>query len=336
MAETKVAKNSLVKNKKNEVMEVSSENILKNLLKENNKKLKAVLGDNANSFMVSLMNLYNEELRDVVPITVMKSAFIAAVLKLPIEKNLGFAYIIPYEDRKSGQKIAQFQLGYKGIMQLALRSGGVKKINAIPIYEGQIKSFNPLTEEIEFDFNVSSGEVIGYASYLELVNGFNKIIYASKAEIKRHAENFSQSYKYDLKYGNKASVWSKQFDEMALKTVIKKILKFAPLSTEMQLMQQVDQAEIKDLDISENGTIETISTKYIDNDSSTEEITNATIIDKATDEDRVALIDQAAPLKINLKEVVKNRLQIDFDDMTKEDVGTISNFIDELIEERMK
>lgn len=334
------AKNNLIKGERGKIAEntvISSEKILQNLLKENNKKLKAVLGDNANSFMVSLVNLYNNDLNDVEPTTVLNSAFIAAALKLPIEKNLGFAYIVAYKDGKSGNKIAQFQLGYKGMMQLALRSGGVKKLNAIPIYEGQIKSFNPLTEEMEFDFNNKEvGEIIGYASYLELVNGFSKVIYSTKEEIDEHAKKFSQSYRYDKNYGKKSSVWSTQFNEMALKTMIKKILKFAPLSTDMQLMQQVDQANIKDVKINEeNGSIEGLTTEYIDNDNSTTEIIEADIIEKATNEDRVELLRNSEVLKIDLKKVVAKELKIDFDDMTKTDVQTIQEWIDKEIDKKM-
>lgn len=335
------AKNNLIKGEKGKIAEntaISSEKILQNLLKENNKKLKAVLGDNANSFMVSLVNLYNNDLKDVDPTTVLNSAFIAAALKLPIEKNLGFAYIVAYKDNKNGTKLAQFQLGYKGMMQLALRSGGVKKLNAIPIYEGQIKSFNPLTEEMEFDFtNKEIGEVVGYASYLELVNGFSKIIYSTKEDIENHAKKFSQSYRSDQNYGKKSSVWSTQFNEMALKTMIKKILKFAPLSTDMQLMQQVDQANIKDIKINEeNGNIESFTAEYIDNDNSTVEIAEADIIEKATDEDRLELLRNSDVLKIDLKKVVTKELKIDFDNMTKSDVQTIQEWIDKEIDKKME
>lgn len=249
---TKKATNSIIKKETGAVGEqaVSPTVILQNLLKENNKKLKAVLGDNASSFMVSLVNLYTTELNGAVPQTVLNAAFIAAALKLPIEKNLGFAYIVPYKSK--GVMTAQFQLGYKGLVQLALRSGGVKKLNAIPVYEGQIKSFNPLTEEMEFDFTLAKqGQVVGYAAYMELVNGFNKTMYASKEEIREHALKFSKSYGYDVKENKNSSVWSTQFDEMALKTMIKRVLKFAPLSTDFRLMETVDQGVVHKVDVNE-------------------------------------------------------------------------------------
>lgn len=249
----KIAQNSIIKKESTEKTEkLNPTMILQNLLKDNNKKLKAVLGNNANSFMVSLVNLYNTDLNNADPATVINAAFVAAALKLPIEKNMGFAYIIPYKDKKKGTVTAQFQLGYKGLIQLALRSGGVRKLNAIPIYDGQIKSFNPLTEELELDLDSKiSNEVIGYASYLELINGFNKTIYCNKKEIEEHAKKFSASYSYDLMWNKKTSVWTSQFDEMALKTMIKKILKFAPLSSEYKIAEVTDQSTIKKVDIDE-------------------------------------------------------------------------------------
>lgn len=325
---TKKAQNSIIKKTPGEVVEkeISPVEILKSLLKENNKKLKAVLGDNASSFMVSLVNLYQTDLRGAEQNSVLNAAFIAAALKLPIEKNLGFAYIIPY--KKDEGYVAQFQLGYKGMVQLALRSGGVKKLNAIPIHDGQIKSFNPLTEEMEFDFSATPGEVIGYAAYMELVNGFNKTIYCSKEEIEQHAKNYSQSYKSDIAWSSKKSIWSTNFDEMALKTMLKKLLKFAPLSTEMQLMQSVDQASIKKVDINEQGQIEVVDTSFVDNKIQEVE-------EMATSEDIRILLDNSSPLKINLQKAVSEELGMNLHSLTKSQVIKVQEWIDKEIEKRM-
>ncbi|MBC2855450.1 recombinase RecT [Cetobacterium sp. 2A] len=296
--------------------------ILQNMLKENGKKLKAVLGDNAGAFMVSVINLYNTDLIGVEPQTVLNSAFIAAALKLPIEKNLGFAYIYKYGNQ------AQFILGYKGMIQLALRSGGVRKINAIPIREGQIISFNPLTEEVNFNMTVTGGEVVGYAAYMELINGFNKTIYMSKDEIENHADKFSQTYKKDKdrKEWDKKSVWSKNFDEMAIKTVLKKILKFAPLSTEMQLMETIDQSSIKKADIDEaTGSLIVESVEYVDNQQN---------MTKATKEEKEELLSNAHTISYDILKVAKEQ-GIDFNNATKDDLDTLQSVLDEETNKRM-
>ncbi|MGX6592727.1 recombinase RecT [Cetobacterium ceti] len=316
----KQAKNSIMeKNAKELQNQISPTLILQNLLKENSKKLKAVLGDNANAFMVSLVNLYNSDLSGCDPQSVLNAAFIAAALKLPIEKNLGFAYIIKYG------KQAQFILGYKGMLQLALRSGGVRKLNAIPIKKGQIKLYNPLTEEIEFDLNDNDGEIIGYAAYMELINGFNKTLYLTKENIEAHANKFSKTYEKDKERNEyeKKSVWSKNYDEMALKTIIKKILKFAPLSTDMQLMETVDQSSIKKIDLEEStGTINinTIDVEYVDNKKERALL--------ATKEEVQELLENANMISYDIVKISKQQ-GIDFENMTKEDIGILQSIIDD-------
>ena len=169
------------------------------------------------------------------PYSVYYAAIVAAVLDLPVNRNLGFAYIIPYNDKKSGKCIAQFQIGYKGFIQLAQRSGLFKTISATPIYEGQIQECNPLTG-YKFDFNKKhSDNIIGYAGYFKLLNGFEKMIYHSCKELKSHGLKYSQSYKKG--YG----LWVDDFEAMAMKTIIKSLLsKYAPLSVTMQKAEQLD------------------------------------------------------------------------------------------------
>lgn len=327
----KQAKNSIIGNDKihDNNTSISPTVLLQNLLKENSKKLKAVLGDNANAFMVSLVNLYNCDLVGCDQQSVLNAAFIAAALKLPIEKNLGFAYIIPYKNKKDGTTTAQFQLGYKGLVQLALRSGQIKKLNALEIYEGQIKSFNPLTEEFEFDMSVPKIDVIGYAAYMELVNGFNKIIYISKEDMEKHADKFSQAYKNDKKYNSSKSIWSTDFDSMAKKTVIKMILKYAPLSTEMQLVERVDQASIKKTDIDEtNGTlnINPADITYVDN------MPEEVIL--ATKEEREEILSNANMISYDIVKVAKEQ-GIDFENLTKDDIKILQSIIDDETTKRM-
>lgn len=331
---SKVAQNKIgaVQQGGNSVGQISPTTMMQNMLKENHKKLVAVLGDNANSFMVSAINLYDRELMGADPQTVMNGLFIAAALKLPIEKNMGFAYIIPYKNNKTGVTTAQFQIGYKGLMQLALRSGQVKKLNAIEIYEGQIKYFNPLTEEIEFDMTAPRTEVIGYASYMELVNGFNKIIYVSKEEMEQHAEKFSQAYRYDKNYKKTASVWSSDFDSMAKKTVIKMMLKFAPLSADMQMVEKVDQTSVKkaDIEIDSNGKgtvlTESIEAEYIDNKKDNTPVSKDDVID---------LLADAHNIKVDIKKKA-SELKIDFDNMNQDDLKILRDFIDSEIDKNME
>lgn len=122
------------------------------------------------------------------PMSVISSAMVAATLDLPVDKNLGYAWIVPYGGK------AQFQLGYKGYIQLALRTGQYRNINVIEVYEGELQKWDRLTEEIELDFDEKkSDKVIGYTGYFELINGFKKTVYWSKEEIEKHKKKFSKS-----------------------------------------------------------------------------------------------------------------------------------------------
>jgi recombination protein RecT len=184
-------------------------------------------------------------------------------LDLPIDKNLGFAWIVPYGSR------AQFQLGYKGFVQLALRTGQYKNINVIEVKEGQLKAFNPLTEELELDFNEKESEkVIGYAAYFKLSNGFEKTVYWSIEKVKAHAKRFSKTFNN--------GPWKTDFDEMAKKTVLKNTLRrWGILSIEMQTAFKTDQAAINDFKNPQNPSVDYVdSPDYEINDAHFEEHKN--------------------------------------------------------------
>ncbi|HXP51668.1 MAG TPA: recombinase RecT [Bacteroidia bacterium] len=206
-------------------------------------KFTELMGKRATGYITSVLQAVNSnQLLSKADInSIYQAAVIAALLDLPINPNLGFAYIIPYnqKDGDSWKTVAQFQMGYKGFIQLAQRSGQFKTISATPIYKGQLKSENPLTG-YEFDFTVKpSGDPIGYASYFSLLNGFEKTLYMTVEELKKHGTNYSQTFKKG--YGQ----WKDNFDAMAQKTVIKLLLsKFAPLSIEMQKAVVTDQSVI--------------------------------------------------------------------------------------------
>lgn len=298
------------------------------------KQIKSLLGERAGHFMMAIVQVVEgtPQLQEADPQSIINAAIASAVLNLPIEKNLGFAYIVPYRDKEKGM-IAQFQMGYKGYIQLALRSGEYKFINAIEVKEGELKGYNILTGELELEFIEDLDErmitkTIGYASYIEFNNGFRNTLFMTEAQIKNHAKKYSQAYQYDLNKGYKYSNWSKNFEAMALKTVLKlNLSKYGALSVEVQKALQTDGLVIEDID--EDGTI---IGEFTDNTGDSVEIINGI---PANDEDRTALLKQADPLKINLVEVVKKELKIDFETMTKNQVKEIEEYIDTRLEEKM-
>ncbi|WP_151746351.1 recombinase RecT [Acinetobacter soli] len=214
-------------------------------------KFEEVLGKKTQGFLASVMQVANQsQLKGAVPATVINAAMMAATLDLPINNNLGFAYIVPYKRKfKNGQGQwtetleAQFQMGYKGFIQLAQRSGQFARIAATPVYQGQLISANPLLG-YEFDWTVENkGEAIGYVAFFKLLNGFTAELYMSTADVKKHAGKYSQSFKYG------SGVWKDNFEAMALKTVTKLLLsKQAPLSIDMQTAQLADQSIVHDVE----------------------------------------------------------------------------------------
>ena len=211
------------------------------------KQFENALKENKDAFVASLIDLYatDSKLQECAPAAVIMEALKSAVLKLPINKSLGFSWIIPYArnkkvgtDPKTGRdiwdkvQIPQQQIGYKGYIQLALRTGQYRHINTDIVYEGQIKSRNKLTGEISFndDEPAPDAKPIGYFAYIELMNGFSKIFYSTEKEVRAHAAKYSKSY--DL--SKKDNIWVANFDEMAKKTVLRYLLShYGYLSTEM-------------------------------------------------------------------------------------------------------
>lgn len=164
----------------------------------------------------------------------------AQSLKLSLNQSLGQAWIIPYKDK------ATFVVGYKGLVQLAIRSGQYKRLNAIAIKEGELISWNPLTEELNIQLIEDEGErakaeTIGYYAALEYLNGFTKAIFWSRAKMEAHAIRYSMSYGYDRRSGKSSSFWTKDFDAMALKTMLRQLIsKWGVMSVEMQTAYNAD------------------------------------------------------------------------------------------------
>jgi len=199
-----------------------------------------VLGKKAASFTSALLNIYqsNNLLQNCDARSILGAAGLVATLNLSITPSLGQAYIVPFKGK------ATFQVGYKGLIQLAHRTGKYVALHAGKICEGELTGFNPLTGEPERGEKISD-EVIGYGAYMELNNGFHKFLYMTKAEIEEHAEKYSQSYGYDKRSGKKSSPWSTNFDAMASKTVLKKLLStWGILSAEMAEAIQGDQSVV--------------------------------------------------------------------------------------------
>lgn len=215
------------------------------------RKFEEMLGKRAPQFITSVLQIVasNDLLKNADPNSIYQSAAVAATLDLPLNNSLGFAYIVPYNAKqKDGtyKQVAQFQIGYKGFIQLAQRSGQFKTIGSAPIYEGQLIEQNPLTGFV-FDFTKKKSDVvIGYAAHFALINGFEKTLYMTVEEAKKHGQKYSKTF------GNKFGLWSTDFDTMAQKTVIKLLLaKFAPLSVEMQKAVLTDQSVITNADTNE-------------------------------------------------------------------------------------
>ena len=205
------------------------------------KRFEDVLGKKAAGFMSSIISATsaNKELRKADPLSIVQSAAVAAALDLPINPSLGFAHIVPY--KKDGLPIAQFQMGWRGFVQLGMRTGQYKTINACLVYEGEYVSGNRFTGEMVFDESKRTSEKIaGYVAYFKLVNGFEKWFYMTVAEAKAHGKKYSKSF------SNSSGKWQTDFDAMALKTVIKMLLsKWGILSVEMQTAIQADQAIVR-------------------------------------------------------------------------------------------
>ena len=253
---------------------------LKNVLSADSvkKQFENSLKENAGSFIASIIDLYGSDayLQQCDPNQVVMECLKAATLKLPINKQLGFAYIVPY--RKNGVQTPQFQLGYKGYVQLAMRTGQYKHLNPGIVYEGVNVNRDLLTGQVSFTGEPTSDKAIGYFTYMELVNGFSKVLYMTKDEIIAHAKKYSKSY------NNKSSEWKTDFDSMALKTTTRLLLsKYGILSVDMISGLSSDTSDDVETnvarDIEENANKETIDVDYefVDTETEPEEPKQVTI-----------------------------------------------------------
>lgn len=221
--------------------------------------LNQVLGAKKASFVNNMIALVvnDSKLQECKPMSLIYAGIKATALDLPLDQNLGLAYVIPYKC-KTGTE-AQFQLGYKGFIQLAIRSGQFRTINVTEVHDGELQSEDMITGEITFKRmqNREDLPVVGYVAFFALTNGFNKMLYMTIAEMKKHALRYSQTYSSSKDWVKASSKWTTDFDAMAKKTVLKLLLnRYAPLSVEMRDAIKADQAALSDTD----------NVEYVDND----------------------------------------------------------------------
>lgn len=237
------------------------------------KKFQEMLGNKAVGFLTSLINTTNgnTQLQQADPNSILKAGAIAATLDLPIDPNLGFAYIVPYKKKYKDEignwhekNEAQFQMGYKGFVQLAIRTGQYKRINVAVMYEGQFENYDPITDELKYNLeNKLSDKITHYVAYFQTINGFEKYNIMSKEEVEQHGMKFSKTFKKEK------STWQTDFNAMAKKTVLKLLLsKFGILSIEMQTALKTDQAVIKDIDK------DSVEVEYVDNENNVNDTTD--------------------------------------------------------------
>jgi recombination protein RecT len=238
------AKNSLVNNNQVSVKSVKAlinSDYIKNRFRE-------ILGQKAPAFLASVANIttLDNNFKGCDPNSIITAAMVAATLDLPIDRNLGFAAIIPYKDH--GKAVAQFQIMTRGFIQLAMRTGQYQTINVTEVYEDEFESYNHLTGELSLK-QVNGGyrdqgkenKIIGYAAYFRLINGFEKAEYWTVDKVDAHGKKFSKTF------DNQYAPWQTNREAMRRKTVLKIMLKqWGILSTEMQLGMKADQGAVKE------------------------------------------------------------------------------------------
>lgn len=270
-------------------------------------QFKNALGDHKDAFVASLIDLFtgDKSLQSCKPQLVIAEALRAATLRLPLNKALGFSYIVVYNNSVKNEDgswtknpTPTFIPGYKGYIQLAMRTGQYRTINADYVYEGELEMVNKLSGEISFNGEKKSDKIIGYFCYIELLNGFSKTLYMTLQDMAAYAKRYSPSVgknttvedlikKANDGLASKKVGWEGNFNDMALKTVIRRLLsKYGFLSVEMQnaISKDVDldssEADRNDM-ISEDANKKVIDIDSVEVDTETGEIKNA---DKA-DED---------------------------------------------------
>lgn len=248
--------------------------------------IEGTLGSSAKTktFVASIISAVstNQQLAKCDNASIVSAALLGESLNLSPSPQLGQYYMVPFDDRKNGRTVATFILGWKGYYQLAMRSGAYKKLHAIEIKEGELKKYDPINETYEFETIADPAEIkkaktIGYYAFFETINGFKKAKYWTIEEMQAHALEYSKGYASDVKNGTKYTFWSKQFDEMAIKTCFRNLIsRYGVMSVELQKAFLHDTSYTEDLPNEDGTEAEPI---YFDNantvDVEAEEVTNA-------------------------------------------------------------
>lgn len=246
-----------------------------------------VLKDKTQAYLSNILSIANNDnlLKIADPKTILNAALQAAILELPINQNFGFAYIVPYQNKKENKTLAQFQIGYKGYIQLAIRSNKYLKINVAPLYEGQFKRYDPIKDTLEYDLdNKKSKKITHFIGYFKLMNGFEKYLIMSVDEIDEHAKKYSQSYKKGF------GIWKDNFNAMAEKTVIKLLIsKYGILNTELEQALATDQTVIVSRNKKTNEASEVI---YVDNDNQYKDFINEEETKEITPIEEVEVVEE--------------------------------------------
>lgn len=256
-------KNSLVKaNQKQTFSAFLAQDAMKKKINE------MVGGEKGQQFVTSIISAVstNPQLAECDNASIVSAALLGQALNLSPSPQLGQFYLVPFNDNKRGCKVAQFQIGYKGYIQLAIRSGQYKKLNVLAIKEGELIKYDPLDEDIEVKLieneeEREKAETIGYYAMFEYLNGFRKTIYWSKQKMEAHALKYSMGYRAKKGY----TFWEKDFDGMAYKTMLRQLIsKWGIMSIDltMQKALESDMAVIND-----NGTYD-----YVDNNEMVNEV----------------------------------------------------------------
>lgn len=222
-------------------------------------KFESMLGKRAPQFITSISSVVqnNALLQKAEVNSIIMGAAVAASMDLPLNANLGYAALVPFNS-KGGGCFAQFQIMTKGWTELFIRTGQCQSLINEIVYEGQLVKKNKFTGEYVFDEDAKkSNKIIGYMAYFRLTNGYEKTEFMTVEEVKAHAQRFSQTFR------SGAGIWKDSFDAMALKTVLKKLLtKWAPKSIEIQKAALFDQAVV-DGNVAD---LESAKPNYMDND----------------------------------------------------------------------
>ena len=216
-------------------------------------QINRMLGKDGQKFITAIVSAVNSnaELQKCTNESILSAAMLGAGLKLSPSPQLGNYYMVPFNDKNKGM-VAQFILGYKGYIQLAIRSGEYRKLNVLAVKEGELIRFNPLEEDIEIELiedeeQREQAPTAGYYAFFELNNGYRKAIYWSRKKMEQHALKYSAGYKGDVNKGTKYTFWSKDFDGMAYKTMLRQLIsKWGIMSIEMQSAIDADMAVINE------------------------------------------------------------------------------------------